>query len=377
MRPLALILVASLLSGSAGAAYADNANSVAAPPQAPVITIAAPRPAGQFAYGTHITGIDHAAWAHKDGFGLMWAYVPWQQVEPSRGQFLFRQQDKWGQPSPNALTNVVNAVGDGGMKLILRVDEVPDWAGGSPAHLDPRDLETYLYETVSYARGTVQYVEVFNELNLPYEWGGPPDPWAYSRLLAAAYRGVKRADPNVAVISAAPAQKTGGLGGSMEDVDWLNALYSNPGVTGNFDLLGMHAYLGSFDPTTDPNTCSPMCFRDIERFHDVMVRNGDGARQAFITELGVLAQTSIDLGPYAWMELGPDQRADYLVRALQMANGNYPWVQGATLFNFDYSTVGWYPNTSEKYWFSLLQFNGIASPALANFMAARQDGRLP
>jgi hypothetical protein len=345
-------------------------------PSAPeVFAIAPPRPAGEFVYGTHLSAIDHAALARKDGFQLMWGYVPWQQVEPTRGNFLFRKQDRWGKPQPNALSNVVSAAADGGMKLILRVDEVPAWAGGNPAHLDPSDLEAYLYESVRYGRGTIQYVEVFNEPNLPYEWGGPPDPAAYARLLAAAYRGVKRADPNVAVISAAVSQRTGGRGGTMEDVEWLDGLYK-AGARQNFDFLGMHAYLGNFAPETDPNTCSPMCFRNVELFREVMVRNGDSGKQAFLTEVGALEQTSNDLGAYAWMELAPEVRGDYLVRALQMANGNYPWVRGALLFNFDYSTVPWNPRSGEKYWFSLLQANGNPTPALERIIGARADGRL-
>jgi Cellulase (glycosyl hydrolase family 5) len=353
----------------------DPPDATAAAPQ-DQFTLAAPRSSGDFVYGTHVSALDHAPLARKNGFKLMWAYVPWQQVEPERGQFLFRKQDKWGKPQPNALTNVVSAAADAGMKLILRIDEVPAWAGGNPAHLDPRDLELYLYEAVRYGKGTIQYVEVFNEPNLPYEWGDAPDPAGYARLLAAAYSGIKRADPNVAVISAAVSQRTGGFGGTMEDVDWLDGLYK-AGAAGSFDLLGMHAYLGSFAPETDPNACSPMCFRDVERFHDVMQRNGDGNKQAFITEIGALAETSVDLGPYAWMELAPDVRADYLVRALQIANGNYPWIRGVTVFNFDYATVPWNQRTSEKFWFSLLQGNGNATPALDQIATARRDGRLP
>ena len=374
----ALVCALLLLSNLTVAAHADDAPDAAIAALAvvpPPFSIASPRPNGEFVYGTHVSGIDHASLAQKDGFKLMWAYVPWQQVEPERGTFLFRRQDKWGKPEPNALSNVVSAAADAGMKLILRVDEVPNWAGGNPAHLDPADLEAYLYESVRYGKGTIQYVEVFNEPNLPYEWGGAPDPGAYARLLAAAYRGVKRADPNVAVISAAVSQRTGGVGGTMEDVDWLDGLYK-AGAAGSFDLLGMHAYLGNFPPETDPSTCAPMCFRDIERFRAVMQRYGDDQKQAFLTEVGALQQTSIDLGPYAWMELASDVRGDYLVRALQMANGNYRWIRGAMLFNFDYATVPWNQKTSEKYWFSLLDASGGPTDALARIVAARKDGRL-
>ncbi len=347
-----------------------------APTTAAVVRVAAPRPVNAFVYGTHISALDHAATARQDGFRLMWGYVSWQQVEPNRGDFLFRKQDKWGKPLPNALTNVINAAAQADMKIILRLDEVPAWAGGNPAHLDPNDLEQYLYETVRYGKGTIQYVEIFNEPNLPYEWGGAPDPAAYARLLAAAYRGVKRADQNVSVIAAAVAQKTGARGGSMEDVDFIRGLYA-AGGRDSFDVLGMHAYLGNFSPETDPNTCSPMCFRDVERFRAVMDSSGDGDKPAFITEIGALEQTGVDLGQYAWMELPADKRAEYLVRALQMANGNYPWIRGAMVFNFDYATVPWVSQSSEQFWFSLLNANGTPRLALDRFVAARRDGRLP
>src|SRR5438105_3068863 len=243
----ALVTAVSLAAPSATAVvHADgdipaSLSAVDASVAAAPFSVAEPRPAGEFVYGSHVAALDHAPMAQAAGFKLMWAYVPWQQVEPTRGDFLFRKQDKWGKPMPNALTNVISAAADAGMKVILRLDEVPSWAGGNPANLDPADLEAYLYETVRYGRGTIQYVEVFNEPNLPYEWGGPPDPAAYVRLLAAANRGVKRADPNVAVVSAAVSQRTGGLGGTMEDVDWLDAMYKAGGQP-YFDVLGMHAY---------------------------------------------------------------------------------------------------------------------------------------
>jgi hypothetical protein len=96
--------------------------------------------------------------------------------------------------------------------------------------------------------------------------------------------------------------------------------------------------------------------------------------------MGVLAQAPADLGPYAWMELPADIRGDYLVRALEMANGNYPWISGAMVFNFDYATVTWNPQTSEKYWFSLTMPSTdgpVETPALSRFEQARASGLLP
>lgn len=333
-----------------------------------------PPPHAGFTYGTILNALEDAHLARDGGFNLMSAYVAWRAVEPNRGQYLFEQHDQWGRTSANDLTNVVNAARTNGLKLGLRLDAPPDWAGTAVYRLDPADIEDYVYHAVRYAAGTIAYVEVFNEMNLPLEWGtSPVDPAAYARILAGAYRGAKRADAYVTVGSAAPSQRTGGLGGTMEDVDWLNGLYDAGGAA-SFDALGMHAYPGNFDPNTDP-ACSPMCFRDLELYRGVMEQRGDSAKPGLITEFGTLEQTSIDLGPYTWMELPSDVRANYLVQALHMANAQYPWLLGATVFNLDYAST--MPQTSERGWFSLL--NADRSPRLAftSFQQARASGYLP
>jgi hypothetical protein len=339
----------------------------------------APTHAG-FTYGVILTALDNAPAARAGGFNLMSAYVAWDNVEPSRGQFVFEQQDKWGRTAHNDLSNVIDTARANGLKFGLRLDQPPAWAGGAVYRLDPADVEQYVYHAVRYAAGTIAYVEVFNELNLPLEWGtSPVDPAAYARILAGAYRGAKRADPNVSVVSAAPSQRTGGLGGTMEDVEWLNGLYDAGGGAW-FDVLGMHAYLGNFDPATDP-ACTPMCFRDLELYRAVMQQHGDGARPGLITEFGALEQTALDLGQYTWMELPADARANYLVQALHMANAQYPWLLGATMFNLDYALMPGLPKTSERYWFSLLTRASDGTPlptqAYTKIKEARASGYLP
>ena len=147
----------------------------------------------------------------------------------------------------------------------------------------------------------------------------PVDPAAYARILAGAYRGAHQADPNVIVVSAAPSQRTGGLGGTMEDVDWLNGLYAAGGaaVLRRARRARVHRQPG---PDSDPTVCTPMCFSDIDLYRAVMHQHGDSAKRGMITEMGTLEQTSIDLGQYAWMELPAHSRADYLVQALHMAS---------------------------------------------------------
>ncbi len=327
-----------------------------------------------FMYGTILNALDHAPLAHSAGFTTISAYVSWRALEPSRGKYVFEQHDQWGRTQANDLTNVIDAARNNGMKVGLRLDDPPPWAGSAVYQLDPADVEDYVFHTVQYARGAIAYVEVFNEMNLPLEWGTTPvDPAAYARILAGVYRGAKRADPNVTVVSAAPSQRTGGLGGTMEDVDWLEGLYAAGGAAA-FDALGMHAYIGNYDPNADPS-CTPMCFRNIELYRGVMDNHGDAAKRALITEFGSLEQTSLDLGPYAWMELAPQPRADYLVQALHMASTQYTWLLGATVFNLDYATNQ--PQASERFWFSLLNPDRSPRPAFSAIQSARASGYLP
>ena len=160
---------------------------------------------------------------------------------------------------------------------------------GSPAHVNPADLEDYAYHVVRYAHESLAYFELFNEQNLAFEWGGPPDPAAFARLMAAAYRGVKRADPSIPVYNGGPAQRTGGVGGAIEDVEWLDRFLAAGGGS-SIDALGVHAYMGSFSATADPS-CQPLCFGQVNEFRAVMQRHG-APQSIYVTEFGALEDTA-------------------------------------------------------------------------------------
>ncbi|HEV7666177.1 MAG TPA: hypothetical protein VGQ62_21770 [Chloroflexota bacterium] len=375
-RPwLSALIATGILFSSALPTHAEDGVAVTGP-ASPRTTTTSSAGRGAFNYGTILNALDNAPVARDGGFNVMSAYVAWSAVEPNRGQFIFEQKDQWGKTAANDLTNVLTAARGSGLKVGLRLDQPPAWAGGAVYKLDPADIEDYVYHLVRYANGSIAYIEVFNELNLPLEWGtSPVDPAAYASILAGAARGARRADPSVTIVSAAPSQRTGGLGGTMEDVDWLNGLYDAGGAAA-FDALGLHAYIGNQDPTTDPS-CTPMCFRDIELYRAVMEQHGDGAKKAQITELGTLEKTANDLGPYAWMELPSATRADYLVQALHMASTQYPWLMGATIFNLDYASIGTLSPTSERGWFSLLNSDRSPRQAFSAIQQARANGYLP
>lgn len=354
------------------------ATATAVPTAAPTATPLPPlRAPGHFTYGAVLADPKGSAGAAKAaGLTHISAFVPWKNVEPRKGHYLFKQMESWGAPVANDLTNVVSAAKAQNLKVVLRLDDAPEWAGGKMYRLDPADVERYVYEAVSYAKGTITHVEVFNEPNLPFEWGtAPVDPQGYLRLLVAANRGAKRADAGVQVILAAVSPRTGGYGGTMEDVEFVDALY-RAGAKGHFDLLGIHAYMGNFAPEAGSD-CVPMCLRTLELLRSVMERHGDGAKGAYITEIGVLEATAQDLGAYEWMEVASAQRAENLVKGLQYVNAAYPWIRGANVFNLDYAVVPWVPASSPMHWFSLLNQDRTPRPAYGRLQQARASGQLP
>src|SRR4051812_7558441 len=97
----------------------------------PAAATDAPAARTGFLYGTILNALDDAPRARDAGFTTMSAYVGWRAVEPARGQFVFEQHDQWGRTQANDLTNVVNAASQAGLKVGLRLDDPPAWAGGA------------------------------------------------------------------------------------------------------------------------------------------------------------------------------------------------------------------------------------------------------
>ena len=158
-----------------------------------------------------------------------------------------------------------------GLVMVLRIDQVPDWAGGSPGGADPGVVEAFYAELARHAKGTVVGYEILNEPNLPFEWGGPPDPAGYTEFLKAAYRGVKSSDPAALIIGGGPSPNTGGFGGTIEDTDFLNGMY-DAGAADFMDALSVHNYGGNTEPERDPRNCGGICFRRAELYRDLMVK---------------------------------------------------------------------------------------------------------
>ncbi len=337
-----------------------------APPLARAATTSAQTPS--FFYGVILdtTNPTSMRLAREAGFTHAKMVLYWPRLEPSAGQYL------WQETKENDLDNVMKAAGAEGLPLVLRIDEVPGWAGGSPASADLAAVERFYAELARYGQGRVIGYEILNEPNLPFEWGGPPDPAAYTRFLGAAYRGVKAGDAGALVIGGGPSPNTGGYGGTIEDLDFLDGMYA-AGARGSFDILGIHNYGGNVEPERDPAECG-ICFRRAELYRNLMVRRGDAATPVWATEYGWLMDPGRYVGQYDWMKVSPEQQADYLVRSYRYAARNWPWLTGGLLSNLDASTSPYHTGPEDGLpWFAILNPDHSTRPAYEAFKWMRSE----
>jgi len=327
-------------------------------------------PADHLAVGVIVDTTDPRSMrlAQEAGFSHAKMIIHWDRLEPKRGRYAFADS------SANDLDNVIQAAQDQGLKLVLRVDGAPEWAGGAPAKAGTDAVEAFYAAMAAHAKGAVAAYEVLNEPNLPFEWGGSPSPSGYAAFLKAAYRGVKRGDPSALVIGGGLSPATGAGGGTVEDVDFLRGMYA-AGVRGSMDALAIHNYGGNNEPERDPGDCG-ICFRRAEIYRQIMVDQGDAATPIWATEFGWLLDPGRNMGQYDWMRVSADKQADYVVRAFRYARANWPWIGGVILSNLDASTSPYHTGAQDGMpWFAILNKDHSPRPAWRAFKAWREQDR--
>lgn len=259
-------------------------------------------------------------------------YFPWAYYEPAKGRYDFGHADM-----------VVDHAVAQGLTILARIDMVPGWArpeNTTDRYIDSANYEDYgdfIYAFARHFAGKIRYIIVWNEPNLSFEWGfRQPDPVAYTELLRVAYTRAKEANPNVQVLAAGLAPTTAPPGDEFgyNDLLFLQGIYDAGGGS-YLDGLAVHAYGMTFSPD-DPADESVINFARAELLHEVMARNGDGAKQVYITEGGWNdhARWTRAVRPY--------QRIEYTIRAYEKALREWVWCSAVCLWVFRYP---WDQNT--------------------------------
>jgi Cellulase (glycosyl hydrolase family 5) len=321
-----------------------------------------------FAFGVIVDSTDprSMARAREAGFTHAKMMTFWDRLEPGPGDYY------WNRTDQNDLDNILRAAANEEMSLVVRVDNVPAWAGGSPAGADLQAVQSFYQALAEHGRGTIVGYEILNEPNLPYEWGGGPSAAAYTEFLKAAYRGIKASDPDAIVMGGGASPGTGGLGGTIEDTDFIRGMY-RAGAKGYMDALSVHPYGGNTEPERDPNTCT-ICFRRVELYRQIMTEMGDANTPMWATEYGWLTDSGTYLGQYDWMKVSERDQAAYVLRSFQYAQKNWPWMKGMLLSNLDASTTPYHSGPEDGMpWFSILNSDYSPRQAYSDFKSMRDE----
>ncbi len=384
LRSLAVAMVAFTIAGCGGGPQEGGGEQ--APPGFPTPVRRqgdAARPPRSPEYGVHA----FLWWRQEDAerdlllvkdMGFTWVKqgFGWRDIELAKGEF------DWDHTDP-----IVSKVQEyGGLDLLARVDSPPVWAQAGNCSLQgpPRALEDFadfLTALATRYRGRIRAYEIWNEPNLAREWcDESPDPAAYVRLLAVAYKAVKAADPSALVISAGLAPTGDHPPVAIPDTDYLVAMYEamNRSSAGHFDVLGVHAAGYAAPPETSPEQAAAnlafggerfFTFRHVEELRAIQERFGDGDTRVAVLEMGWSTDTVHE--DYAWHAVTAAQQADYLVRAYQYAAKNWqPWI--GPMITIFLCNADWTP-ADEQYFWCINNPDGSPRPAFEALKAMTKE----
>lgn len=302
------------------------------------------------------------------GFRWVKQWFAWKDIEGAgKGQFDWSTTDR-----------IVDQVEKHGLKLLVRVDREPRWAGPPP--YNAQHFADFLSALMTRYRGRIHAIQVWNEPNLAREWGNrPPNPRQYVQLLKTAYQAIKAADPNVIVVTAGMAPTGTCCDIAMPDTDFYRQMYRAMGGNsdGYFDMLGVHGAGYAAPPELSPDEAAAnkpqyggerfFAFRHIEDIRQIMVENGDANKRMVVLEFGWTTDPRPN-SPYYWHGAGAgiteEIKADYLRRAYEWAKNNWqPWIGLMSLIYMP--DVDWTPE-DEQYWWAIMEPSQIDELRLRN-----------
>ncbi len=297
--------------------------------------------------------------------GITWArqQFPWEEIEPSAGDFEWDKYD-----------GLVSLYSQHGIQVIARLDRPPLWArsnaSGTGSSGPPDDFNTYGDFVEAFARhyqGKIFYLQIWNEPNLAREWNDAPiDPAAYTRLLKIAYTRAKAVDPNIRILTAPlsitlgePFPKGENVFRNMNDLQFLDEMYAD-GAKDYFDILSANAFgLGS--PPEDPPDPGKLNFQRVVLERQVMERNGDQNKSVWINEYGWNAPPeSMPDSKLIWGRVTEEQQADYTVRGIEYARKNWKWVGVISIWFF--RQVGDISLNNAEYYFRMVDVDFTPRP---------------
>ena len=265
------------------------------------------------------------------GFRWIRQEFPWEDIEISgKGDYW---DHKWDVSAWAKYDRIVELADKHDLKIIARLDNPPAWSrelGDTVGSLGPPDdfddFGDFVFAVVERYRGKIRHYQIWNEPNTYLEWGNRPvSADEYVDLLKVAYTRAKEADPDCVVLSAGLAQTLEKGPENLDDLIYLQQMYT-AGAGEYFDVLGVMAYglwTGPTDRRASPDRTN---FARPQLIRETMVRNGDAHKPIWVTEVGwnALPQDFPKFPNFGRVTL--DQQARYAVEAYERAQREWPWM---------------------------------------------------
>jgi hypothetical protein len=284
--------------------------------------------------------------------GATWLRLdfPWPSVQPQPGVWNWAPFDA-----------IVAASTQRGLKILGVPGYSVAWAAQTPgagvAPVSPLAFAAFTGKLAArYGPRGVHTWEIWNEPNLTWSWTTRPDAAAYVTLLRPTAGAIRANDPQAKVVSAGLAPATDAPDGSeISPVTFVSRMYA-AGARASFDAVAIHPYSYPALPR-DPSTASWNTFERLPLVHDVMVSNGDAAKQVWLTEYG--APTGSASGAVS------EQSQAAIARAALVAA--HDWIWTGPLFWYAARDTGSDPADREAN-FGLLRRDFTAKPSYQAFI---------
>lgn len=282
------------------------------------------------------------------GFTWIRQEFPWQDIEiHGRGDFIDRRNNPDGVDAWAKYDHIVELAEQYDIQIIARISSPPAWSREKPEAEsgtfappdDYTDYANFAAETAARYRGRVTYFQLWNEPNIPPEWGNyPVNPEEYTKLLCEAYRAIKAANPDAVVLSGALAPTIEMQDAKLNDFAFLQRMY-NAGAGECFDILSAQGYGLWSGPTDQRMRPLVINYGRSQFLRDIMVKNGDADKAIWISEMNWNAAPDDVIPAYGRVSL--EEQAQFAPMAYQRAEEEWPWI-GVIAF--------WYFKRADDVW---------------------------